>query len=117
VVKVVMNTGYGYWKNLAADRKRYEAEKDQVARTIIDQLETFLSGIKKQVEVMDVAMPLTFERYTGNWQGLLENSLVWRTSIWLRSGQSAWYQLRFPGADLSNPFVNWTKKQFLMTIP
>jgi phytoene dehydrogenase-like protein len=70
VVKVVMDTGYAYWKNLAADRMRYEAEKDQVARTIIDQLETFIPGIKKQVEVMDVATPLTFERYTGNWRGL-----------------------------------------------
>jgi phytoene dehydrogenase-like protein len=70
VIKVVMNTSYAYWKNLAADRKRYEAEKAKVARTIIDQLEKFLPGLKEQVEIMDIATPLTVERYTGNWQGL-----------------------------------------------
>ncbi|MDD1751684.1 MAG: NAD(P)/FAD-dependent oxidoreductase [Methanotrichaceae archaeon] len=70
VVKVVIDTSYAYWKNLAADRKRYEAEKDNVASTIIDQLEKFLPGLKKQVEITDVATPLTVERYTGNWQGL-----------------------------------------------
>jgi len=70
VIKVVMDTSYAYWKNLAADRKRYEAEKDKVASTIIDQVEKFLPGLKKQVEIMDVATPLTIERYTGNWQGL-----------------------------------------------
>ncbi len=70
VVKVAMDTSYAYWKNLAADRKRYETEKDKVANTIIDQLEKFLPGLKNQVEIMDVATPLTVERYTGNWQGL-----------------------------------------------
>jgi phytoene dehydrogenase-like protein len=70
VVKVVLDTSYTYWKNLSADRKRYEAEKDKVASTIIDQVETFLPGLKKQVEIIDVATPLTVERYTGNWQGL-----------------------------------------------
>ncbi len=69
VVKVVMDASYDYWKDLAADRTRYEAEKDKVASTVIDQLEKFLPGIKKQVEIVDVATPLTFERYTGNWQG------------------------------------------------
>lgn len=70
VIKVAMDTSYAYWKNLAADRKRYEEEKDRVASTIIDQLDRFLPGMKEQVEIIDVATPLTFERYTGNWQGL-----------------------------------------------
>jgi phytoene dehydrogenase-like protein len=70
VVKVVMDTSYAYWKSLATDRKRYEAEKDNVASTIIDQLEKFLPGLRKQVEITDVATPLSVERYTGNWQGL-----------------------------------------------
>ena len=70
VVKVVMDTSCAYWKNLATDRKRYEAEKNNAASTIIDQVEKFLPGLKNQVEITDVATPLTVERYTGNWQGL-----------------------------------------------
>lgn len=70
VVKVSVDTSYAYWKNLASDRKRYQEEKDKVAGIMLDQLEMFLPGLNKQVEITDVATPLTVERYTGNWQGL-----------------------------------------------
>jgi phytoene dehydrogenase-like protein len=32
-------------------------------------LERFYPGIRQKVEVIDVATPLSVERYTGNWQG------------------------------------------------
>jgi len=32
---------------------------------------TSLTGITTQVEVVDVATPMTYVRYTGNWQGSL----------------------------------------------
>lgn len=94
VVKVVMDTSYAYWKNLAADRKRYEAEKDNVARTVIDQVEKFLPGIKKQVEITDVATPLTVERYTGNWQGLQ----AWPSKVGLEM-TSAVFCRELPGLE------------------
>lgn len=94
VVKVVTDTSYSYWKNLAADRKQYDEEKDKVASTIIGQLERFLPGLNKQVEIVDVATPLTFERYTGNWQGL---------QAWLPKGEleimSAGFTRELPGLD------------------
>lgn len=70
VVKVVMDTSYAYWKRLAEDREGYESEKEKVASTVIDEVNKFLPGIKDQVEVIDVATPLTVEHYTGNWKGL-----------------------------------------------
>ena len=36
---------------------------------MIDQLEKRFLGIKDNIEVVDVATPVTYERYTGNWQG------------------------------------------------
>jgi phytoene dehydrogenase-like protein len=60
---------YAYWKELAADRAAYDEKKDQVARTVVELLEQRFPGISSQVEMVDVATPLTFERYTGNWQG------------------------------------------------
>jgi phytoene dehydrogenase-like protein len=70
VVKVVADTSYAYWMGLSKDRGLYEAEKEKVASIVIDELDKVIPGIKDQVEIVDVATPLTFERCTGNWQGM-----------------------------------------------
>jgi phytoene dehydrogenase-like protein len=61
---------------LTAEPERYEAEKKRVALTVIKQLEKRFPGFEGQVEVADVATPLTYERYTGNWQGSMEGWLI-----------------------------------------
>jgi phytoene dehydrogenase-like protein len=38
-------------------------------------LEKKLPGIKGQIEETDIATPVTWERYTGNWQGSYEGWL------------------------------------------
>jgi phytoene dehydrogenase-like protein len=72
VLTIMVPTSYEYWKELHADEERYEAEKQQVALTLIDQLDRRFPGLSGQVEMVDVATPVTFERYTGNWQGSFE---------------------------------------------
>jgi phytoene dehydrogenase-like protein len=74
-LNVMINTSYTYWKDLydeGADHERYEAEKQRVALQVIDRLDQRFPGIAGQVEMADVATPVTFERYTGNWQGSFE---------------------------------------------
>jgi len=63
------NSDSAYWKALHEDRERYKAEKQRLADAVIARLELRFPGITEQIEVVDVATPLTFERYTGNWQG------------------------------------------------
>ena len=75
-VVVMVPSNYNYWKELSQDQAAYEEKKDQVARTIVTLLEQRFPGIGEQVEMVDVATPLTFERYTGNWQGSFEGWLV-----------------------------------------
>lgn len=78
VLTVMLPTHYEYWKTLYADganREEYDAEKQRIALEVIDRLEDFLPGLKEQVEMANVATPLTFERYTGNWQGSFEGWL------------------------------------------
>ena len=60
---------YAYWHNLRADREAYKAAKDQVAARVIQALEERYPGFAATVEEVDVATPVTYERYTGNWQG------------------------------------------------
>ena len=76
VVAVLIGSNYEYWKNLYAEREDYEAEKQQIATAVIDQLEKRFPGITAQIEVADVATPITYERYTGNWQGSFEGWLI-----------------------------------------
>jgi phytoene dehydrogenase-like protein len=76
VVEVMFPANYAYWKGLVEERERYEAEKQQVALTVIGQLEKRFPGLTGDIEVVDVATPLTYERYTGNWQGSMEGWMI-----------------------------------------
>ena len=58
-----------YWRTLRQDAARYRAEKDRIADDVVAGLEQRFPGIAQQVEMRDVATPLTWEHYTGNWQG------------------------------------------------
>lgn len=68
-------SNYDYWKELSADQQQYEAEKQQIADTVVRLLDARIPGIAAQIEVVDVATPMTYERYTGNWRGSFEGWL------------------------------------------
>ena len=71
VVKVMLSACYDYWKGLLdADRAKYDDEKQRVAAAVLKLLEQRFPGISAQVEMTDVATPVTTERFTGNWRGL-----------------------------------------------
>jgi phytoene dehydrogenase-like protein len=76
VATVMLLSNYDYWKKVAEDPEEYEVEKKQVALTVIEQLDRRVPGLGEQVEVADVATPLTYERYTGNWRGSMEGWLI-----------------------------------------
>ena len=59
-----------YWEKLKGCPQEYAAEKDRITKTCIDALEVRYPGIRGRIEMTDVATPLTYERYTGNWQGV-----------------------------------------------
>ena len=88
---VIMGSGlsnYEYWKELYKDQERYKTEKQQIAETVIAQLEKRFPGITQQVEVIDVATPMTFERYTGNWQGSFEGWLITPKTFMMRMSKT-----------------------------
>jgi phytoene dehydrogenase-like protein len=87
VALTMFHTNYQFWKEAAEDRERYEAEKQKAAITFIDHLEKSYPGITGQIEAIDVATPLTTERYTGNWQGSIEGWLITRKTIKMMFGK------------------------------
>jgi phytoene dehydrogenase-like protein len=69
-VKVLLDARYSHWQALyAGDRERYNRAKQEIAQQVLALLEQRFPGISEQVEVTDVATPVTIERYTGNWHG------------------------------------------------
>lgn len=68
VIEVMLRSDYEYWKRIYG-RKLYDTEQIQVEQQVINFLEMIYPGIRDEVETIDVATPLSYERYTGNWQG------------------------------------------------
>jgi phytoene dehydrogenase-like protein len=73
---VSISADYDRWKALREDPARYRAEKELAAERVIDALEQRIPGIRAKVEMRDVATPVTWERYTGNWRGSYEGWLM-----------------------------------------
>jgi phytoene dehydrogenase-like protein len=73
VIQAQIESDYEYWEKLyRTDRKAYYNEKNIVLEKYINILEQRFPGIKELIEVSDVATPVTWERYTGNWKGSYE---------------------------------------------
>ncbi len=73
---IILDTDYEYWKRLSENRTDYLNKKKEIGSIIVDLLNQRFPGISSLVEVVDVATPLTFERYTGNWKGSFEGWLI-----------------------------------------
>ncbi len=75
VLKVQFNTDYDYWKKLRQEPERYKDEKERIADQVVALLDRRFPGLAAKVEMRDVATPITWERYTGNWRGSYEGWL------------------------------------------
>lgn len=76
VVQVMFEADYDYWCGLRADHDLYQAEKSKAAEAVLTGLEEIYPGFTGQVEMIDVATPYTFWRYTGNHRGSYEGWLM-----------------------------------------
>jgi phytoene dehydrogenase-like protein len=65
-------TDYVFWEEIGQDREKYDAEKAHVQEAVINAVVERYPDIRSKIEAVDVATPLTFVRYTGNWRGSYE---------------------------------------------
>ncbi len=72
ILKFMINTEWEYWSELYKDQKHYKAEKERIANELLSILDKRYPGLSDQVEMTDVATPVTWVRYTGNWKGSYE---------------------------------------------
>ncbi|MEE1751928.1 phytoene desaturase family protein [Streptomyces sp. SP18CS02] len=77
VIHCTYFSDFAYWKALrSTDRREYRARKLEVAGFVRGFLERQHPGIGGRIEVIDVASPVTMQRYTGNWGGSI---LGWKS--------------------------------------
>jgi phytoene dehydrogenase-like protein len=81
VVQVMIESEWEPWQALREDMDAYKAEKDQLARQVLETLSTIWPGIVKQVEMTDVATPYTYYRYTFNRKGAYEGFAITPAAI------------------------------------
>ena len=69
------------WNNLRKKNKaEYERKKEEIALHMIDEIDAYFGDIKTKVEMVDVATPATYIRYTNNWNSGVD-SMSWGTDI------------------------------------
>ncbi|MCY9785317.1 NAD(P)/FAD-dependent oxidoreductase [Nocardiopsis sp. EMB25] len=77
VIHCTYFSDYGYWKELrTTDRRAYRARKAAVADFVRALLDDRYPGLGARIELVDVATPVTTERYTGNRHGSI---LGWKS--------------------------------------
>ncbi|MEW6554441.1 MAG: NAD(P)/FAD-dependent oxidoreductase [Actinomycetota bacterium] len=76
VLITTFTTAYAYWERLYDDRDAYREEKQRIADTIVTAMEGRFPAIAGKVEMVDVATPMTYKRYTNNWQGSYEGWML-----------------------------------------
>ena len=80
---LLIGESYGFWKAAKADGT-YKAKKEELGQLFVKQLADFIPEVGSELEVIDVATPCTYERYTGSYEG------SWM-SVWEKGGKQRNY--------------------------
>jgi len=67
---VIQEQEFDYWKNLkTTSETEYQKIKENIAASIIEEIETIYPEIKGKTKLLDVATPLTLQRYCHSYNG------------------------------------------------
>ncbi len=69
VFTLMIDSNYEYWKGLENNNELYLAEKDRIGNEVVKAISQLYPGFRDKIEEMDIATPLTFVHYTGNYKG------------------------------------------------
>jgi len=79
---------FDYWKNLYKNQEKYKKVKEIIAKMVMVQIEAKFPELTGKISLLDVATPMTFNRYVnasrGTYMGFLYN---WYSSALMISGK------------------------------
>ena len=76
LVQVMIESAWHPWKDLHDDKDAYKAEKEKTTEEVLKSLNATWPGIQNQVEMINMATPYTWWRFTRNRQGAYEGFAV-----------------------------------------
>ncbi|MFX1498011.1 MAG: phytoene desaturase family protein [Promethearchaeota archaeon] len=68
-VKAMIGSNYNYWAELYNSPEEYKKEKNKVAQMVINEIDHHFPGFADGVDMIDVATPVSFYKWTGNQKG------------------------------------------------
>lgn len=69
IITSLIDTTYEYWENLYQMPEKYKEQKQKIADAVIMAIEKRFPEVKNNIEVIDVATPMTYKRYVNAWKG------------------------------------------------
>ncbi|MEK6480620.1 FAD-dependent oxidoreductase [Catalinimonas sp. 4WD22] len=72
LITSMIETDYHYWKVLADNNEKYKKEKIRTLMEVMERLTSRFPQIVGKFEMMDLATPITYEKYTGVYKGSYE---------------------------------------------
>lgn len=69
IMEISVLSNYDFWASLK--KEEYNDQKQRVAQDLIKQAEKIMPGLSSNIEKIEIATPLTMERYTGNYKGAI----------------------------------------------
>lgn len=98
VLTCMVGTEYDYWYDLYQHPVAYQAKKEEILNQMIRALEQRFPSISGQIEMKDLATPMTYYRYSSNfrasYEGWLPTPRALRTKIkHTLPGLSRFYQI------------------------
>jgi len=102
-LSLMLEADFDYWLALYQDQLKYEAAKEEVLRKIVLGLEQRFAGISTKIKMLDLATPVTYYHYTGNYRGSYEG--------WLPTPLALRTQMRktLPGLDRFYMAGHWVE--------
>lgn len=83
IITLWVPVNYEWWEQFPYQGEEYQNEKEKVSQQVINLLIERFPELYNRIEVVDVATPMTFVRYTGNWRGSYEGWLITPDSFFL----------------------------------
>ncbi|PHV12433.1 phytoene desaturase family protein [Chitinimonas sp. BJB300] len=91
-------TDFDYWDELKrTDKPAYRKRKQEVAEFICNFLAQRYPGFREQIEIVEVATPITHKRYTGNFKGAILGWLSFSEAEDLANVQIKKHHMQVPG--------------------
>jgi prolycopene isomerase len=66
-MSIMMPSGYDFWSNLT--KREYDIKKEELANILINKAEKIIPGLSNFIKIVEVATPITMEKYTGTYKG------------------------------------------------